>query len=368
MKNLSCGIALLACLASTASAITKVGESAELFITGDITARTDDNIFLTDGAEVDDTIFSVAPGLKLTFGQGAQTKGSFQIAETFTRYLDNDSLDDELLSSAFNLAYDDSKLQLDFDAYYRELNQSTRDVRGNTLINRDTLGASLDTQISVSEKSSTGLGISWDDTDYDSRAYSDLEEITVPFNYFYAISEKVDLSAGFRYRQSSVSIGSDSKDYYYNIGARGDFTEKFSGSFSIGYNQRSPEVGDDETGVGTEAEFEYAATAKTSLGFSIINDYTTSAEGLSQKTFSLSPSVTTKFSAQWEGSLGLTYQTIEYFSGREDDYTDGRVSLAYIINDNARLTAAYNLRSNDSDLRGANFDNSIISLAAGLRF
>lgn len=369
MKNLACGIAVLACFASTVSAITRVGESAELFITGDISARTDDNIFLTDGGEVDDTIFEVAPGLKLTFGQGAQTNGSFEIAETFTRYLDNDSLDDELLSSVFNLSYDDAKLKLGLDASYRELSQSTRDVRGSTLVNRDVLNASVDSEINVSDKSSTSLGISWDDTDYDSPSYIDIEEITVPFNYYYAISEKLDLSAGFRYRQTSLAVSAgDSKDYYYNVGARIPVTEKFSGYFSVGYNERKPETGDKETGVGVEAEFQYVVTAKTDFTVFLGNDYTTSAEGISQKTMTIAPTLRTKFSAQWEGSLGLTYQTLEYFSGREDDYIDGRVGLSYIINEYATIRAAYNYRSNDSDLRGANFDNSIISIAAALRF
>jgi hypothetical protein len=378
MKNLARGIAVLACLGTTASAITRVGETAELFITGTLSARTDDNIFLNDIDEVDDTIFELSPGLKLAFGQGAQTTGSFQIEETFTRYLDNDVLDDELLSSVFGVAYDDSKLKLSFDASYRELNQSTRDIRGSTLIRRDVIDASVDTEINVSEKSSTGIGISWIDTDYDSPAYIDIEEITVPFNYYYAVSAKLDLSAGFRYRQTSLAISAgDSKDYYYNVGARIPVTEKFSGYFSVGYNERKPETGDSETGVGAEAEFQYVVTPKTDLLLFLGNDYTTSAEGISQKAFTVSPTLRTKFSAQWEGSVGFTYQTLEYFSGREDDYLDARVGVAYRINENASLSASYNHRSNESNLsytdgngrrRSADFDNSVISLAASLRF
>ncbi|MGC4075196.1 MAG: outer membrane beta-barrel protein [Nibricoccus sp.] len=378
MKNLARGFAVLACLASTASAITRVGESAELFITGTVSARTDDNIFLTDLDEVDDTIFDIAPGLKLSFGQGSQTTGSLEVVETFTRYLDNDNLNDELLSAVFGSSYDDSKLKLDFDASYLQLNQSTRDVRGTTLIRRDVIDASLDSEINVSDKSSTGLGISYIDTDYDSAAYTDLKEVTVPFNYYYAISSKVDLSAGLRYRQSTLSgNGVDSKDYYYNIGARSRVTEKLSGFFSVGFNQRKPETGGDETSTGLEAELKYKATEKTTIGLSASNDYTTSAEGISQKTFTVAPSVSTMFSAQWEGSVGFTYQKLEYFSGRKDDYIDGRLGLAYHINDHATLTASYNYRSNDSNLsykdgsgrqRDGGFDNSIISLSALLSF
>jgi hypothetical protein len=369
---------LITCLGSTASAFTRVGDTAELFVIGTISARTDDNIFLNDLDEVDDTIFDVSPGLKLIFGQGAQTKGSLEIAETFTRYLDNDNLDDELLSAIFGTSYDDSKLQLDFDASFRELNQSTRDVRGNSLIRRDVLSASLDTQISVSEKSSTGLGLGWDDTDYDDASYTDIQELTLPFNYYFAVSQKVDLSAGIRYRQTSLSDSTrDSKDYYYNIGARSRVTEKLSGFFNIGFNQRKPETGGDESGVGANAELEYRVTEKTAINLSVINDYTTSAEGISQENFVIAPSVTTHFSSQWEGTVGFSYQKLEYFSGRNDDYVDGRVSVAYHINEHATLTAGYNHRSNDSDLaftdssgraRSADFTNNILSVSAVLRY
>jgi polysaccharide biosynthesis protein VpsM len=378
MKHLACGIAVLTCLTTTSPAITRVGETAEIFLTGSLSARTDDNIFLNDLDEVDDTILEVAPGLKFVFGQGSQTTGSLEVAESFTRYLDNDNLDDELLSSAFEVGYDDTKLKLDLKLTYRELNQSTRDVRGATLVRRDAIGASFDSQISVSDKTSTGLGISYGDTDYKEAGYIDIEEAAIPFNYFYALSEKVDLSAGLRYRETSLSSGSgDSTDYYYNVGARGDFTPKFSGSFSIGFNQRKPDAGDDETSVGTEAALSYLLSEKTNIGLAFSNDFSTSAEGISQKNLTITPSITTKFSAQWQGSLGLTYQKIEYFTGREDEYIDGRIGASYVINENATVSLGYNIRSNDSNvafidtdgrLRTADFDNSIITLSALVRF
>jgi polysaccharide biosynthesis protein VpsM len=378
MKHLARGIVLLTCLTATASALTRVGETAELFVTGNLSARTDDNIFLNDLDEVNDTILEVAPGLKFVFGQGAQTTGSLEVAESFTRYLDNDDLDDELLSSAFIVGYDDTKLKLDLNLAYRELNQSTRDVRGATLVRRDTIGAAFDSRISVSEKTSTGLGINFGDTDYKDAGYIDIEEFAVPFNYFYSLAEKVDVSVGLRYRETSLSNGAgDSTDYYYNVGAHGDFTPKFSGSFSVGFNQRKPDAGDDETSLGTEASLRYLLTEKTSLGLAVINDYSTSAEGISQKTFTVTPSATTKLSSQWQGTVGLTYQKIEYFTGREDEYTDGRVAASYVINENATVTLSYNIRSNDSNvaftdaggrLRTADFDNSIVTLSALVRF
>lgn len=370
MKNLVCGIAVLACLGTTASAITRVGENAELFLTGTLSARADDNIFLSESNEVDDTIFDITPGVELAFGQGSKTTGSLFLAETFTKYLDNDSLDDELLSAGLNTAYDDAKLKLDLSLSYRELNQSTRDVRGaSNLVRRDVTALDAGSEISVSDKSSTSLGVLWDKTDFSTVGYADQKALTVPVNYYYAVSEKLDVSAGVRYRKTSVDVKSgDSKDYYYNVGVRLPVTAKLSGFFSVGYNQRKPEAGNDETGLGAEAKLKYQGTEKTALELSFANDYTTSAEGISQKTFSVSPTLITKFSPQWEGSLGVTYQKLEYFSGRNDDYIDTRVGVSYRINDQASVSGGYTYRSNDSDVRGANFDNSIISVTASVRF
>ncbi len=85
MKHLACGLAALALLPLNSSAMIRLGETAELFFTGTLGARADDNIFLSDLDEVDDTILELTPGLKLVFGQGAKTSGSLEVSESFTR-------------------------------------------------------------------------------------------------------------------------------------------------------------------------------------------------------------------------------------------------------------------------------------------
>jgi hypothetical protein len=385
MKKLACGLAAVALIASTATAITRLGENAELFLTGTLGARTDDNIFLGDLDEVDDTILEVAPGVELVFGQGARLNGRLRLAETFVRYLDNSDLDDELFTGEFLSGYDDGKWKFDLELSYDQLNESTRDVRGagvvfNELINRDALHGAVNALLSVSDKTSAGLGFTYEETSYDTTApgYLDIEEFSVPFNYFYAIGEKVDLSAGVRFRDTALSGGAgDSRDFYYNLGARGDFTPKFSGTVSVGYNQRELDAGGDESALGAEAKLKYLITEKTSLGLNVLNDFTTSAEGVSQKTFAVTPSVGTRFGEQWDGALSVSFQRIEYFSGRDDDYVDGRASLGCRLNENATVRVGYLYRKNESNLRvldslgrtrSPEFTNQQISLTAVLRF
>ncbi len=378
MKNPVLGALLLAGLCASASALTRIGETAELFVTGSLNARADDNVFLSDIEETDDTIFELTPGLRFVFGQGALFNGSIEAGETFIRFLDNDNLDDELFSAAVSTRFDDAKTKILFDLSFRELNQSTRDVRGATLIRRDVISSRLDSQVSLSDKSSVVLGIAYEDTDYADAAYIDIRETAFPLNYYYSISEKIDLSAGVRYRRTGLTGNSNySEDFYYNLGARGDFTPKFSGYFSVGFNQRELDAGGDESSVGALADLAYLVTEKTALALSVINDFRTSVEGISQKSLSITPSIKTSFNAQWEGAAALTFQSLEYFNGREDDYLEASVRVAYRVSTQTTLSASYHYRTNDSTLaftdgdgrrRSADFDNSLIQLGASVRF
>lgn len=142
-----------------------IGDSAELFLTGSLGVRHDDNIFL--GAnKVSDTIFDVAPGFDLTFGKNALTQGSLAYTETFSRYSDNTRLDTELSSVVFTSKYDDEKLKLSFDGSFKQLNQNTRDTAQQTgddglpvLSRRDELKLAGKSEVSISQKTSVAAGI-----------------------------------------------------------------------------------------------------------------------------------------------------------------------------------------------------------------
>ena len=377
MKPLLCGVVALACLTAPAIAATRIGDSLAITFAASLSARSDDNIFLSDLNEVKDTLVDVTPSLALTYGHGSQTTGSLELAETFTRYRDNDILDEELLSAVAHASFRDDNRTLSLDAAYREVNQSTRDVRSTALVRRDLLHAAVAGTLGISSKTSASIGLSWDETRYDHTRYLDAEEVTLPFNLYYALSEKLDLSAGFRHRRTSLDAASgNSNDDYVNAGLRVPVSEKLSGFLNLGYNRRKPHSGDAESGLGAEALLHYEATAKTALTLSIANDYATSAEGNSQKILAISPALKTAFSPQWDLTAGLTWQRLEDFSGRDEAYIDGHIGLTYRIHDQATIGASYRRRSNDStiaytDLTGrrrtADFDNAILSFTATIR-
>src|SRR5687767_390451 len=86
--------------AAYAAPFLAMGDSAELFLTGGVAMRVDDNVFL-DQSGTDDVIFEITPGLDLTFGKGAQLQGSLTTGVAFSNYSDNSNLNTSLFSSAF---------------------------------------------------------------------------------------------------------------------------------------------------------------------------------------------------------------------------------------------------------------------------
>lgn len=351
-----------------------IGDGAELFVTGTVGVRADDNIFLSTNAGavagaksqvVSDTIFELTPGLDLTFGKNAQLKGSVFGSVALSNYADNSSLDTQLLSLGAMSTFDDGKLKLKTSVGYNELIQNSVDIRG--LTRRDQTFVKGSGEVSATEKTSVSAGLSFDKANYKRVGYSDTDILEVPLNVFYKMTEKVDLSLGYRYRDTKVQIGSDSQDNYFNVGARGDFTPKLKGSFNVGYNQRSLTRGKDEDLFGLEADLSYELTPKSQLTIGASNDFNTVASGAQQKVFRLNGNVTTKISEVWSLNGGLSYSANDYYT-RTDDYLEGQVGATYVINSYVGISGSYKYSNNSSVLRSSEFSNSVFSLSAKIRY
>lgn len=347
-----------------------VGDGAELFLTGTVGVRADDNIFLT-AAKVDDVIWDINPGVDLVFGKNSATKGRFSYVESFSNYSDNDDLNTALSAVNFTSNYDDGKSKLDVKAGYNQLNQNTYDVRpaGNqpVLSRRDVSTAAITAEVSVTEKSSVAFGGAYSDTNYKRAGFSDLTEFSVPVTYYYELSPKLDLSFGFRYRNSDVQLGVDSKDYTYRVGFRGEFTPKVIGSVQVGFGTREFDNGIDKDILDIDAAVDFLLSEKTTFRVIASNDFGTSSSGQAQKNFSLGGNIINKASDEWYVRAGLTYRALDYFT-RTDDFVEGQLGADYVVNANVTISGAYAYRDYKSDLTGAGFRNNVFSLSANFRY
>lgn len=350
--------------ASTAAPFMAIGDGAELFLTGTLGLRSDDNIFLARNAD-SDLIFDINPGVDITFGKNAQLKGSLTLIDSFANYSDNSKLNTQLFSGAFKSNFDDGKLKLGFNLSYTELNQNSVDIRG--LTRRDVFNAGGTTEVEISQISSVGAGVAFNHENYKRRNYTDSDSLTVPIDFYYKWTPKTDLSVGYRYRDYKVDIGSDSTDHFFNVGARGEFSPKLKGKFAVGLNTRKLDRGGDDTQFGIESSFTYEISPKTSFDFGVSNDFGTSPQGAQQKNFSLNGTINTKLTEQWSANVGLSYRATDYGT-RTDDYVEGTLGASFTVNENVRIVGGYVYRNYTSDLSASEFKNNVFSVAANFRY
>lgn len=358
---------------SYAAPFMAIGDGAELFLTGELGVRADDNVFLARDNE-SDLIFDIAPGVDLVFGKDAQLQGSLTLVHTFSSYSDNSDLNTNLFTGDFLSRYDDGKLKLGFNASYHELNQNSFDVRPLTvgltrgLIRRDIFSLGSNAEVEVSQITAVGAGVQFVHENYKRAGFTDADNLTVPLDFFYKWTPKTDISVGYRYRDYNVDVlGVDSTDHFFNIGARGEFSPKLTGRFAIGLNQRKLDRGGDENQLGLDASFAYEISPKTSLQFGGTNDFGTGARGEQQKNTTLNGLVTSKISEEWSVNAGLAWRAIDYGS-YTDDFYEGQLGTSYIVNANTRIVAAYVHRDYSSDFRANEFKNNVFSVAANFRY
>lgn len=368
-------LALLTAMATTpvfAAPFLAIGDNAELFLTARTEVRYEDNVtFSPDSNKINDEVFEFAPGVELVFGKNSLTKGTLSFYERFIAYSDNTVFNEELANLIFNSTYDGAKLKLNANASYQELNQNSRDANLNgSLVRRDVSAAGLNGELAVTEKSKVGTGFRYDSTEYQTNGFTDRETYTVPVNYYFAISPKVDLSAGLQYRINNIdAANADSEEVFYNLGARGAFTPKLTGNFRVGYSTRDPDAGSDSDTIGLDASLAYAYSPKTSFSLNAGNDFQTASNGGGQEVASLGFGVQTTITPGFSASASISYEQIDYInSNREDDYIKASVGLNYALNQHISLGAFYSFLDNSSDVSIVEFTANTFSLAANFRY
>jgi hypothetical protein len=343
-----------------------IGDGAELFATGMVGVRADDNIFTAANAQ-SDTIFDISPGVELTFGKDADLKGALTLVDAFSSYSSNSNLNTNLFSGDFRSNYDDGKMKLSFNAGFHELNQNTEVIHGLTRRDATSLGGKG--EIEVSQITSLAAGVTFTHNKFKRTGYANSDDYVVPVNFYYKWTPKVEVSAGYTFRDYTTTIGSDSQDHFFNVGARGEFTPLLTGEFSVGVTTRNFATGplSSQSMLGLSAQLNYALTPKTSLQLTSSSAPDTSPQGQQQKNFSLGGTVTSTISDQWSVRGGVNWRAMDYTT-RTDDFIEGNLGATYIVNTYVNIAGNYVYRHNKSVLASGVFTENVFSVSANLRY
>jgi hypothetical protein len=379
-NTLSAALSALIAVSASAAPFMAVGTSAELFVTADVTISANDNItlgndFIPPGSTTpfnpvkDDVIIRIAPGFSYEFGRNALMSGKFAYYENIDFYQDNSDLDTSLSNVIFDAQHDDGASKTKLAASYRQLNQNTVDIRLPTLSRRDVIKALAEHEMELTAKSSILFGFDWTDTDYSRPTLLDRSEISVPLRYYWEYTPKVDFSFGGAYRRNDTDFAaSSSDDFLINVGARGDFTAKFKGFFRVGYVDRSLDSGNGRSSFNVSSNFSYLYSEKTTLTMGVGNDFGNSGAGENQENFDVYLGFRSEIAPDFALTGRLSYRDIDYFSRGSDKYFEGNLGGEYTVNEYFKINGLFEYKNNNADLASGEFDNTIFSLSAKLRY
>ncbi len=361
--------AVLGTQAAFAAPFMAVGDNAELFLTAGVEIQHDDNIFLDNTTEKSDTIFVLSPGLDLVFGNNAATSGHLSYREDFYEYSDYNNQSTSVSDVDFASAYTNGKTKVNLSAGYVQKFLSDNNINAAGVnIRREISNAGIDGEFGVSEKTTLGVGASYQQTDYSTAGYIDVDSWTLPLDVYYEYSPKLAVSLGYRYSNTNSSTGGvDASDHFFNIGARGEFTPKLAGQVRVGYVLRDFKTGGTTDDFGLDADLAYAVSAKTRLQVNASNSFSNSSTGQSTKRFVLGTSVQTLVSEQLSVGVGLAYNKIDYPT-RTDDFFQGSLRAVYTYNSYLKYEAGYVYRNNTSDIAGAEFSNNLFTVGVKIRY
>jgi hypothetical protein len=352
-----------------------IGDNAELFLTTNTQVRYEDNVGLAQDADKqDDLVYQVSPGFELSYGKKGDFKSTLAIFDQFVRYTNSDNLNSELLNVVWDASYKLAKLSVSADASYRQLVQNSPDIVNEVLevvdSRRNVLSGSTTSEYAFTEKTKASTGISYSKTAYDELKFADSEIYTIPVNYFYGISPKVDLSTGLRYSETKVDPvnkdSKDSQDLNFNVGARGEYTAKLQGSFDIGYTVRTRE-GESEQGIiAVNSGLTYIYSLKSDFSLNAQSGFDTTPVGKSQRSYGVNLGGRTRFNDAYGASAGLGYKLTDGVT--QDQLVTLDLGFRHTISDRVSLSADYRYQNNMSSVSSGAFAANTISFSANFRY
>ena len=364
-----------------ASPLISLGPNSGLFFNGSIALEYQSNIFLDDPAlsgvsGEGEFAYIFSPGFELSFGDGtAENSVLIMVREDIKNYNNKSEVDSENLFFLLSLTYTHAPLNVEASFNFFELTQNTADVnRVGALTESEMTLVNFRGEYELTAKTSIEGKFGYTGTHYITAGPIDSEVLEFPVNVYYAYSPKLDVSFGFRYRSTDVDVGLDTNDLFVNVGLRGELTPKLETAFQIGVIKRDLGTDDLEDNnknrLGLNSSITWFATELTTVDATATLDYSTGGTAATLQNTGATVSVLHNFSPIILGNVTLAYNNAEYRDGlgRVDDSYNAALSISYFPSDYVTLTATYSYMKNESNTIGGNFDNSLLSIAASLRY
>ena len=368
----------LAASIATAAPMVSVGDNVDIFFNLSTSIKADDNITSSPSNELDDTIFTVTPGIEVDFFRGQTLWDAvLTVDNQFVRYSDNDQFDVENLGVSLVSSYSSPILNAQFNVAYGEDQQKTQQVAGS-LIEVESIVLGANVRYEVTEKIAVGITPRFTQQDYVGvfgATLPDKDTVSLGLKGFYAISPKYDLAVGLNYRDQDIddlngNVGRDPEDYRLTVGVEGELLPKLTGFLDVGFTERSFRNGNrpDRETFFIDVDLSWAVTQKISMNLGLRQDFDSTAAGNAIESSTASLQARYSINNFWRVAPFVRFIKDDYVgSDRQDEVTNVGLNVGYTAN--AFLSFAFSAYyvENDSTLP-QDYDNSVVQLSASLRY
>jgi len=374
-------------LSISASPLISFNDSVDVYFTGSSNLSWQSNLFSDSSDEVEDILLTLSPGFESVFGRGVSNANlNFTTRYDILRYDKSDEWDTQTFHAKLAGNYNAAKYFISGLASFDERQSSLRDaqVKGN-LSESDESKLEIEGEYLFSPKFSFGSGIKLSKREYTgSQAinYADRDSTILPFDLFYELTPKVDLSVGYQYTYTDIAdVASNTNNtayssdaHFINIGARGDLLPKLSGSIKLGLRFIDSDFttnNRDNSSLGLDGSLNWQSTPKLNNSITISRDFGSTSNGtrIEESAFNINSSLALSQQLRTGASLGYTLR--DYLDqSREDGFLSLGLNASYQVNDYCTVSSAYSFSKNDSDLAGgaSDFDNNKVDINISLRY
>lgn len=208
----------------------------------------------------------------------------------------------------------------------------------------------------------------------DSTALANYTDYSEGIDLFYVYTSKLDLVGGYRIRVSKTSIGDDTYDHWFNVGATGSLFAKLNGTVRFGYQIRdiSGGGGENYTHWNAMAALTWPVTRKLTLTGQLSRDFNTIATGASVDSISTALRASYAATRKIEASAGVSVGRNLFLSrtppSRRDTFFSFDVGARYKMNEHLQVGASYTYFHNWSSLSFSDFERQGFSVDISSRF
>lgn len=361
-----------ALLASSAHALVRFNDGRDqVFVSASYSWAYDTNIFASNEGGSD----SVSSGnVRIEYTRRAGIIGvNASLAYDISRF--QEYKDENFANPSMSLEFTKSEGRTTGSLTLSTARSSRADPATNIRLTSVSYNAGLFLKYPVIERYSLSGQFTYGKTrQIDNASLVDLDTYSAGVDLYYVYTSERDLVAGYRFRSTDTSIGTQAYDHSWSAGVSGKLLPKLNGSFRMGYQVRTtPGIADASThGMFLTGSTSWNFDAKTSITGSITKDFSTTATAVNIDTLASSLDLQHTFDVHFSAGLNTGYGHTRFLGelggGRHDDYFTWGGNVNYTMREYLKLMLTYTYFRNWSTLSFSDFVRQSVTFTVSTRF